>query len=77
MTQSPHGADVDDLGPRRHGGGAERHQARRAELAGLGVRRVIALLPTLGLDESLKVLDGYRPLVEWARALDSTRKNGR
>ncbi|HEY6599098.1 MAG TPA: LLM class F420-dependent oxidoreductase, partial [Pseudomonadales bacterium] len=48
-----------------------------AELAGLGVRRVIALLPTLGLDESLKVLDGYRPLVEWARALDSTRKNGR
>jgi len=42
----------------------------RAELdalTGLGVGRVIVSLPTLGRDESLRVLDGYAALLEWAR----------
>jgi len=34
-----------------------------------GVDRVILSLPTSSQDESLKVLDGYAAVVEWARAL--------
>lgn len=40
-----------------------------AELAGKGVSRVILSLPTLPESEALAVLDGYLPIVEWARAL--------
>lgn len=40
-----------------------------AELAGKGVSRVILSLPTLPESEALGVLDGYLPIVEWARAL--------
>jgi len=39
------------------------------DLAALGVTRVITMLPTLPLDPSLAVLDGYAPLIEWARTL--------
>jgi len=34
-----------------------------------GVNRVILSLPTLPEDESLRVLDRYTPILEWARAL--------
>jgi probable F420-dependent oxidoreductase len=40
-----------------------------AELARKGVSRVILSLPTLPESEALAVLDGYLPIVEWARAL--------
>jgi len=35
-----------------------------------GVNRVILSLPTLPEDESLKVLDSYAPVLEWAKLLD-------
>lgn len=41
-----------------------------AQLAEKGVSRVILSLPTLPENEALAVLDGYLPIVEWARALD-------
>jgi probable F420-dependent oxidoreductase len=41
-----------------------------AHLADKGVSRVILSLPTLPESEALAVLDGYQPIVEWARALD-------
>jgi probable F420-dependent oxidoreductase len=41
-----------------------------AELASKGVNRIILSLPTLDEDESLKVLDQYQQIVEWASELD-------
>ena len=40
-----------------------------AQLAAKGVSRVILSLPTLPESEALAVLDGYLPIVEWARTL--------
>lgn len=34
-----------------------------------GVNRVVLSLPTTGRDEALKVLDGYAPVVQWARSV--------
>ena len=34
-----------------------------------GVNRVVLSLPTVGRDEALKILDGYAPVVEWAKAV--------
>jgi probable F420-dependent oxidoreductase len=39
------------------------------KLKAQGVNRVIALLPTLPEDQSLKVLDGYADLLKWGREL--------
>ena len=40
------------------------------ELASKGVNRIILSLPTLDQGESLKVLDQYQQIVEWASELD-------
>lgn len=40
-----------------------------AELAAKGVNRVVLSLPTADATESQKVLDGYAPIVEWAREI--------
>jgi alkanesulfonate monooxygenase SsuD/methylene tetrahydromethanopterin reductase-like flavin-dependent oxidoreductase (luciferase family) len=40
------------------------------ELASKGVNRIILSLPTLDEGESLKVLDQYQQIVEWASELD-------
>ena len=40
-----------------------------ARLSEQGVNRVIAVLPTLPEDQSLKVLDGYADLVRWGQEL--------
>ncbi len=41
-----------------------------AELQAKGVNRVILSLPTSSQDESLKVLDSYAPVIEWANGLE-------
>ena len=44
-------------------------QEALSELKAKGVNRVILSLPTASADESLKVLDGYAHVIEWARKL--------
>jgi hypothetical protein len=44
-------------------------KAALEHLAALGVTRVITMLPTADLDESLAVLDAQAAFVEWARTL--------
>jgi probable F420-dependent oxidoreductase len=62
-----HGRDFGSLDISLFGGAAD--QKALEALATLGVTRVIAMLPTLPLDAALRVLDGYAPLIEWARAI--------
>ncbi len=37
------------------------------ELSAKGVNRIVLSLPTVDRDESLKVLDGYSNIIEWAK----------
>ena len=41
-----------------------------AELAAKGVNRIVLSLPTGSAEDSLKVLDGYAAVVEWAKRLE-------